>query len=75
MLDETKLNIMLPFPIFNASPDNLHEIMQEAGVHNMRNYAVMNAIISFVKLEITEHAHGFDFPTGVTIRVFLSGNC
>ena len=66
-------NIMLPFMLFNATPDNLHEIMAEKGCHTMRNYAVMHAIISFVKLEITEHVHGFDFPIGKTIRVSYNG--
>ena len=66
-------NVMLPFILFNASPDNLHEIMTEKGCHTMRNYAVMHAIISFVQLEITEHVHGFDFPIGKTISISYSG--
>ena len=72
-LSENTRNIMLPFMLFNATPDNLHEIMTEKDCHTMRNYAVMHAIISFVKLEITEHVHGFDFPTGKTIRVSYNG--
>ena len=66
-------NIMLPFILFNATPDNLHEIMAEKGCHTMRNYAVMHAIISFVKLEVTEHVHGFDFPIGKTIPISYNG--
>ena len=64
---------MLPFMLFNASPDNLHEIMAEKDCHTLRNYAVMHAIISFVKLEITEHVHGFDFPVGQTIQISYNG--